>query len=106
MMYALTIVLGSITLALMILLHLAPPGRARAWKLRISWALWCLQPALLGAGVIVGLAIQAALGYSSSNVPDDVETWLSVVTVTPVSPALILVSSRSASSPRRWLQSE
>lgn len=89
MLYVITIALGSLTVALIILLSATPPGRPRAWKLRMSWALWCLQPALLSAGLIMGLAIQSALGYTSSNVPDDVENWLSLVTIGPVALGLV-----------------
>jgi hypothetical protein len=108
------LILGSLALAATILLYPTPPGVARAWTLRTSWALWCLQPALLFGALIASLAIRGAMGYSSSDVPADVESWLTFVIVGPVGVGLLAGtvlgglawrsarSERPPTSKRRW----
>jgi MFS family permease len=75
MMYAILLVLGSVAVALMILLAATPADRPRAWRLRTSWALWALQPALLLGALLVSLMAMGANGYTSQNAPDDVDAW-------------------------------
>jgi hypothetical protein len=81
--------LMSIGAASAILFAATPAGRARAWQLRASWALWLLQPALLIGVLLVGLTIMARNGYTSSNAPEDVQNWLSFAMFGTVGLALL-----------------
>lgn len=109
----LPLILGSLGLAALILLYPPPIGGARAWRLRASWALWCLQPALLFSALILSFAILAAKGYNSSNAPDDVDTWLGFVLAAPVGIGLLAgtvlgglawrsTRSEQPPTPNRW----
>lgn len=89
MFVILPLILGSLGLAAVILLYPPPIGGARAWRLRLSWALWCLQPVLLFSALLLSFAILDAMDYTTSNAPDDVEGWLAFVIAAPVGIGLL-----------------
>jgi hypothetical protein len=88
-MFAIALVLGSLAVAAVILLYPAPPGASRPWALRSSWALWCLQPALLLSALLLSIVILESMGYTTQNAPADVDAWISFVIAGPVGAGLL-----------------
>lgn len=83
------IMLGSVLVAVVVVLIPPPVGRGRAWLLRTSWAMWLLQPALLIASLLIGLSVMSRYGYTSSDAPDDVRAWLNAGIAATVGSALL-----------------
>ena len=57
MIFVLLLVLGSIALALTVLVASPPADRPRDWRLRSSWALWALQRVLLFGTLLASLTV-------------------------------------------------